>query len=507
MDKKTISSIKRARTRKLAGMITKAAYLYRRKKYDEMANYLCDEFVALGGIYIKFLQGVLLRSEIMQRWHNPNRLKIFENVDSEPLNISTYLQQKLSPDQIANIDWIQPEPFAAGSFGQVYYAQLKNGKQVVIKVLRPMVRELLNHDLRLLYLFYKNFFVKMYNNVDLNLSQAVGDFRKSTLNETDYIHEATFANELYEHYLNHENIVIPKTYLELCTEDIIVQDYVGGLSVASLVKLTEQGVDPVEYVKKTLGTDLDEQLKTLGFEAVLGIFTLPRIMGDPHPGNIRLLPENKVGLIDFGISSKTPEDKQAFFKLLEGYDKMYKKSIDAGEMFERALQFFVGDLYHSLVKIGSFFGGKALSDVTSIAGDRFEEIAGFRNISDDKNSDKDMLTIANKIFNKDNRFGIIVKLENSEILRATQTFTSMVGVLGRSKEVTAQTISRVVDTVEKQYPELTSTNKKEPSIGDAIEIVSSWLERVATRDPMLFQTLAKKIKNGDDITNLGDLNA
>ena len=45
-----------------------------------MANYLCDEFVALGGVYIKFLQGVMLRSEIMQRWHNPSRLKIFENL-------------------------------------------------------------------------------------------------------------------------------------------------------------------------------------------------------------------------------------------------------------------------------------------------------------------------------------------------------------------------------------------------------------------------------------------
>lgn len=507
MDKKTVSAIKRARTRKLAGMITKAAYLYRRKKYDSMANYLCEEFVTLGGVYIKFLQGVLLRSEVMQMWHNPNKLKIFENVDSEPLNISSYLNERLRQDQIADIAWIQPEPFAAGSFGQVYYAQLKDGSQVVVKVLRPMVRELLSHDLRLLYLFYKNFFVKMYKNVDLNLNQAVGDFRKSTLNETDYIHEAKFANELYEHYLNHEYIVIPKTYLNLCTEDIIVQEYVGGISVASLVKLTEQGVNPRDYVKQAIGTDLDLQLRTLGFESVMGIFSLPRIMGDPHPGNIRLLPENKIGLIDFGISSKTPDDKQAFFKLLEGYDKMYKKSIDAGEMFERALHFFVGDLYHSLKKIGNYFGGKTLSEVTNIAGDRFEEIAGFRNISEDQHSDKDMLTIANKIFNKDNRFGIIVKLENSEILRATQTFTSMVGALGRSKEVTAQTISKVVETVKKQYPSITNSNKNEPSIGDAIEIVSAWLERVATKDPMLFQVLAKKIKNRDDITNFGDLNA
>lgn len=507
MDKKAVAAIKRARTRKFASLIAKSALLYKRKRFDEMANYLCDEFVGLGGVYIKFLQGVMLRSEIMQRWHNPSRLKIFENVDTEPLDIYSYLKNQLSPEKLSQIAGVQPEPFAAGSFGQVYYAQLRDGRQVVIKVLRPMIRELLNHDLRLLYMFYKNFFIKMYKNVDLNLGQAVTDFKKATLNETDYVHEAAFANELYQHYKGHPTLVIPETFLDLCTEDIIVQEYVGGLSVASLVKLKEQGVNPVDYVAQTIGSDLDEQLKTLGYESVLGIFNLPRIMGDPHPGNIRLLPENKVGVIDFGICSNTPKDKQAFFKLLEGYDNMHKKSIDAGDMFERALQFFVGDLYHALIKIGSFVGSKTLSDVTNVAGDSFEELAGFREITNNPESEKDMLAMANKIFNKGNRFGIIVKLENSDILRATQTFTTLVAALGRSKQVMGPTIEQVINTVKEKYPELTEGGKKDTPISEAIEIVSSWLERVALRDPLLFQKLAKKIKNRDDITNLGDTNA
>lgn len=507
MDKKTVASIKRARTRKLAGLIARAAFLYRKKKYDEMANYLCDEFVALGGVYIKFLQGVLLRSEIMQRWHNPNRLRIFENVESEPLNINDYLKSQLNSQQLAKIAAVQPEPFAAGSFGQVYYAQLVDGRPVVIKILRPMIKELLSHDLRLLYMFYKNFFAKMYKNVDLNLGEAVVDFKKATLNEIDYLHEAKFAFELYEYYKNHPKLVIPETFLDLSNENMIVQEYVSGLSVASLVKLKEQGVDPKDYVFQNLGSDLDEQLKTLGYEAVLGIFNLPRIMGDPHPGNIRLLPDNKIGMIDFGISSNTPSDKEAFFKLLEGYDKMYKKSIDAGDMFERALQFFVGDLYHALIKIGNFVGGKTLSDVTNIAGDSFEELTGIREIANNPDSDKNMLLTANKIFNKGNRFGIVVKLENSDILRATQTFTSLVGALGRSQEVMGPAIEKVIETVKIQHPELMQSSKKETPLSEAIEIVTAWLERVAIRDPLLFQKLAKKIKNREDISNLGDLNA
>ncbi len=58
-------------------------------------------------------------------------------------DIVAVLRRELSPEQLAQITLVQPQPFAAGSFGQVYSAQLANGKQVVIKILRPMVRELL----------------------------------------------------------------------------------------------------------------------------------------------------------------------------------------------------------------------------------------------------------------------------------------------------------------------------------------------------------------------------
>ena len=132
-------------------------------------------------------------------------------------------------------------------------------------------------------------------------------------------------------------------------------------------------------------------------------------------------------------------------------------------------------------------GGKTLSEVTDVAGDSFEELAGFREISDNPESEKDMLAMANKIFNKGNRFGIIVKLENSDILRATQTFTTLVAALGRSKQVMGPTIENVIKTVKEKYPELKESGKKDTPLAEAIEIVSSWLERVALRDPLLFQ--------------------
>lgn len=495
---KTIAAIKRNRTRRLATLITKSYYLHKRKQDEAMYNLICEEFVSLGGVYVKFLQGVLLRSQVMRKWHNPEKLNIFENLESEPVDIMRLLQHELPKDKLSQIAMIQPMPFAAGSFGQVYYAQLRSGQAVVVKVLRPMVRELLKYDLRLLSTFSKSFFVKLYKNMNVQLTDALKDFSAATLRETDYIHEAQFANELYEAYKKDRKILIPKTYLELCTKNIIVQDYVDGVSVAQVIRLHEQGVDPVAYVKEQLGSDLATQLQTLGYESVMAVFTLHRIQGDPHPGNIRLMRHNQVGMIDFGISAKAPEDKSGLFGLFESYDKIFKGSQTAIGMFEHSMRFFVSDLYRSLKKLGQYLGKNDdrdyVNDVSKIAGDVFQEATGSDIINADFKNDASVLVVINKLVNKGNRFGLVMKLEATDILRAVQTYTSMIGSLGLYAEVMPQVIDRAVNDIRRLYPEVTQDTKDSVSIGDALETVGNWLERVANRDPLLFQKLSAKIR-------------
>ncbi len=496
---KTAAAIKRHRTAKLASLLTRAYVLKRRGKEDQMYTMICDEFVELGGVYIKFLQGVLLRSQVMRRWRSRDKLRIFENLDSEPLDISAFLQAELPAQKLARIQLIQPQPFAAGSFGQVYYGQLDDGRQIIVKVLRPMIRELLRYDLRLLSAFSRRFFIKLYKNMDIQLDQALKDFRDATLRETDYRHEAAFAHELYEAYKDSQHLVIPETLIDLCTDNVIVQEYIGGISVAQLVRLKEQGVDPVAYVKETIGSNLDKQLEEFGYESIMGIFTMPRVQGDPHPGNIRLLPDDKIGLIDFGISARSPEEKAAFFGMLESYDKIFKGSQGALDMFEQLLRFFVSDLYHSLNAIGKFMGNgnireKYSREVSKIAEESFVQATGTPLVLADFKDDQSVLVIVNKLINKGNRFGLVMKLESTEILRATQTYTTLVGTLGRYQQVIPRIMDRVITDAKAKYPELVTDNDKQVSISEALETVSHWLERVADRDPLLFQQLSRKIR-------------
>ena len=497
---KAIASIKRSRTKRLARLITKSYLLYRRKQDEQMYNLICEEFMSLGGVYVKFLQGVLLRSTIMKKWHNPEKLNIFENLDHEPLDIGQLLQTELGKDRLSNIALIQPEPFAAGSFGQVYYARLRSGETVIVKVLRPMVRELLKHDLKLLSRFYKTFFIKMNKNMAVDIDTAFKEFAQATLRETDYKQEAGFATEMYQRYKNHPTIFVPKTYLELCTDNIIVQDYVDGVSMAHIVKMHEDGVDPVQYAHDTTGSDLTFLLQEYGYESLIGIFEMSKIQGDPHPGNLRVMKNNRIGLIDFGISAKPPTDMHGMYGLLESYNGMLEGSQSAIDMFEHGLRFFVNDLYRSLRTIGDYLdrGGDRdyVNEVSKVAGKVFYEATGTDIVSLGKSNDDASVIIAiNKLVNKGNRFGLVVKLEASDMLRAIQTYTSMLSSLGLYQKVMPETLDKAIKHIREEFPEVAIDNSESMDISTAIENISNWLERVADRDPMLFSQLAETIRS------------
>jgi serine/threonine protein kinase len=499
MKQQSIAAIKRYRTRKLASLITKSYYLHRRNKKDLMYSNLCEEFIALGGVYVKFLQGVMLQSEVMRRWSSPNRLRIFENLDCEPLDVVQILRHELSPEQLAKITTIQPEPFAAGSFGQVYYGQHINGKPIIIKVLRPMVRELLKYDLRLLGAFSKRFFMKLYpRNMELDMDEAIREFKTATMRETDYIEEARFASEQYQDHKGNPQFIIPETFTDLCTPNIIVQEYIDGLSVAQLVKLKEQGVDIEQYVQEYTGSNLDKQLVVLGFESLNGMFNLNRIQGDPHPGNVRLMTNNRVGLIDFGISAPAPRNKAAFLGLIEEWNRLYSDDQNIVGLFEQFMRFFVSDLYRALKRLSSLRNDTAqksnyTSEVGKVAQEAFSNVMGTKDIAPILNDGR-VLQIFNQIINKGNRFGLVMKLEDSEIIRAAQTYITLVDSLGRRTTVLPRVFDRLIEQVNQDHPELRHHQDDTMSMSQAIETVSRWLERVAIRDPALFRQLMQRIK-------------
>ncbi|MDB5166354.1 MAG: protein 1, chloroplastic-like [Candidatus Saccharibacteria bacterium] len=514
--KPSIAALKRQRTRRLARLIARAYILQQRGKQTELYTMICDEFVDMGGVYVKFLQGVLLNNVVMKKWQNPNKMRIFENLDTVEMDIVQVLQRELKPDALRDIALVQPKPFAAGSFGQVYYGQHINGKAIIIKVLRPQVADLLAYDLRLLTMFTRSFAKREYRNIGMNLNSAFREFRHSTLREADYKSEALFAAEMFEAYMDHPRIVIPKTYLELCTANVIVQDYLPGLSVVEVLKAKQDGVDPVAFVKEQTGSDLDTQLISFGSALMAGSITMPRIQGDPHPGNIRLLPDNKVGTIDFGISASRPRNQPAFFQIINSWHKMYAESeddFDVVSLFTSFMRFFVNDLYNALRKLGgrvNINSSAGSSGSYNLPDNLVNEVGKVvRNIMQSAIGTQDVKTIIregrtldlfNNVVNRGNRFGLVMRIESTEVLRAAQTYMALVNSLGRRDKVFAVMFETALNDIEKAIPDIRYQSDDAMTMNQAYETIHGWLERVASRDPDLFQELVAKVKIGKDIS-------
>jgi hypothetical protein len=504
VQEKQIKALKKHRRKVLTALVKDAYGLYRKNRIPEMNSLICEEFTKLGGVYVKFLQGVLLRSSLMRDWQSDDRLKIFENLESEPLDIQEILRAELPPHQLQTIASISPTPFAAGSFGQVYYGTLQDGTQVIIKLLRPMIRETLAYDLRLIGFFTRAFVNKLSRNMDMDVMTAIDEFKRATMRETDYIEEARFANELWQAYKDNHQFVIPETFLELCTANIIVQEYIGGISGAQLLRMKEQGIDPVDYVKQQLGSDMKVQLELLGFEYIRGIFLLPRVQGDPHPGNVKFLDANRIALIDFGISAKSPREKAAFYGVLREYQRMLQGKIDIPMMLGQFLRFFVSDLYRAMKKITSLLpADDASNDLTRqmgiVAENNFKKEMNETELEASLKSGNILGTI-NRVVNSGNRFGVIVKLDDSEMLRAAQSYMTLVDSFGFKGSVLPNAFEEGLDYVAKERPDYTKESENNMSVNRAMEIISKWLERVANRDPALFKTFVSKINAAEEKT-------
>ena len=485
----TIAAIKRYRAMKIARLVSRCYYLSRRGKKTDIYGLVGDELLSLGGIYIKFLQTVVLQSpNMLKHWKNPQRLSIFEKLNTEPLDIERFLAQSLGNDA-QRLESVSPEPFAAGSFGQVYSAKLDD-KDVVIKVMRPQVSELLKFDLRLLRWFWRVCSRYLANSKSLDLNLAFDDFSSQTLSEVDYVAEAQFAVDQYTAYKNHKKLVIPKTYLELCRDNVIVQDYVGGISAAHLVELHDQGVDVLKYNREQLDSDLVDQFQTLAYELTWGVFSLPKVMGDAHPGNIKLLPNNKVALIDFGLAATPGNNQAALLDLVIEYHNLIQGRFNAGRLFVSYLRFFGRDLYRALKKVSTLVPGKVdiNRELGQIAEENIKQLLSAEEIDQIAKSPK-AISILDNLANQDNRLALNTKVEDSQVIRAGLAFHSLLANLDLYQEVMGPVYKKVIPKIQESYPGLKTQSDPEMSSAQALDIVSGWLERVANRNPTLFREL------------------
>ncbi|OYW39962.1 MAG: ubiquinone biosynthesis protein UbiB [Hydrogenophilales bacterium 12-61-10] len=182
-----------------------------------------------------------------------------------------------------------PIPLAAASIAQVYRATLKDGTPVVIKIRRPGIENVIKADLRILEHIARLLDSEMPDSRRYDPIHIVAQFGRSLNRELDLAKEARNIDQFARHFADDPLVKIPKVFWAFSNSRVNVQEEIIGKSGVSPDKLREEGLDPKLLAAR--GADL-----VLRMVLEHGYFH-----ADPHPGNVLFLPDNRIGMIDFGM--------------------------------------------------------------------------------------------------------------------------------------------------------------------------------------------------------------
>jgi ubiquinone biosynthesis protein len=203
-----------------------------------------------------------------------------------------------APERLfASIDHV---PLASASIAQVHRARTKEGDEVVVKVQRPNIREQIETDLDLLY-YLARLLESAVEEVGLYTPSAiVQEFDKAIHEELNFDNEAQNIGAFAEKYADRPQWVIPKVFPDLSSRTVLTMSFIEGAKITDVV-------DPAQ--RKALAKQVVEA-------CFMQLFTDGLFHGDPHPGNLLVLADGRIGLIDFGLVGRlTPQMRQALVSL------------------------------------------------------------------------------------------------------------------------------------------------------------------------------------------------
>jgi ubiquinone biosynthesis protein len=284
---------------------------FRSKRHRDSAlgKVLVQCFYDMGPIYVKFGQTLSTRPDIIgvdlaeALKSLQDKLPPFSFAKAKMM-IESSLNQTLS--EVFKI--FDEDPIAAASISQVHKATLLNGDKVAVKILRPNIHEIYSRDLKLLYLLAGLSKYLIADAKRLRPTEVVKIFEFTMKHELDLLMEASAANEMKENFKKDNSILIPEVYWNYTAENLLVTEWIDGISIYDTETLTKAGLDKTSIATKIATMFFNQAYRDGFFHA------------DLHPGNILVCKDGRIALVDFGIVGRLPEkDRLAVAEILHGF--------------------------------------------------------------------------------------------------------------------------------------------------------------------------------------------
>ena len=319
----------------LADVVARSRKLFNRKRADiarlTAAERMRLALEELGPTFIKLGQLLSTRPDIVPHAFVMEFEKLQDNVPSFSFEEAlAQIAVELGAPVEQFFAEIDPEPLAAASIAQVHRARLITGEDVVIKLRRPGIVAVVESDISAL-MSLATLAERHISGSELYDPVAVmREFARTIRREMDFSREAHTIEKFRDNFAKTPWMYFPKVYWEQTSKAVLTMESVAGVKISDRNRLFEQGLDGKLIAKRGADSFL-EMVLTHGF-----------FHGDLHPGNILIMPDNVICLLDYGIVGRLDEGLKTF--LTDILSAIVKRDMD--EVI--SLLLFAGDISDSL---------------------------------------------------------------------------------------------------------------------------------------------------------------
>ena len=278
-------------------------------------------FEELGPTFVKLGQMLSTRPDFI-----PHEFIVeLEKLQSQVAPMSAQVARDLIESELGRpIDEVfssfDDQSVAAASLAQVHKAQLKNGAVVAIKVQRPALEDTIKMDVDIMQRMARRVERRSKSARQVNITALVDEFATNIMKELDMRDEANNMSHYAHIFAGDNQVHVPIVYYKLCTRRVLVMEYIEGINITDVERLKTEGYDLSLIAKRNLDILMKSALEYGFFHA------------DPHPGNILILPDNVIGLLDFGMMGNLPlRERESLARLA------YSISIGDEKLMARAL--------------------------------------------------------------------------------------------------------------------------------------------------------------------------
>ncbi len=259
------------------------------------AEDLADDLERMGPTYIKLAQVLSTRADLIPPEYARALSRLQDSV--EPFGfeeVERIVTEELGVRLSRAFSTFDSDPLASASLGQVHRATLRDGREVVVKVQRPGIRERIAEDMEVLAELAEFMDKHFEAGRKYGFGELLEQFRRSLNGELDYRREAANLAHLGRIVARYGKLVVPEPVDDYTTDTVLTMDYLRGRKITRLGPLAKMELDGRELAEQLFQAYLDQILVEGFFHA------------DPHPGNVLLTDDNRLAMVDLGQVATVP---------------------------------------------------------------------------------------------------------------------------------------------------------------------------------------------------------